>query len=125
MSEFNARPTDPQITVSGRTFCVRHVLMGGMFDAFVVLEKRGVDWINVSDSGAPKPTDADFETEAGVTAWLNKLSVWINAQFAKIFGTVPTPNIPVLGTDGKADRAVQSRIRLVASGNGVVAQVIA
>lgn len=123
MSEFTVRTTDPQITVAGRTFAVRHVMMGGMFDAFVVLEKRGADWINVSDSRAPKPTDADFATEAAVTNWLNKLAVWINAQFAKIFDTVPEPSIPVLGTDGKADRAIQSRIKLVASGNGVVAEV--
>ena len=75
MSEYNVRPTDPQITVNGRTFAVRHFLLGGFADTFVVLEKRGTDWISVSDSGAPKPTDADFETEAGVTAWLNKLSV--------------------------------------------------
>ena len=123
MSEFTVRTTDPQITVNGRTFAVRHVMMGGMFDAFVVLEKRGVDWINVSDSGAPKPTDADFATEAAVTNWLNKLATWINGQFAKIFGTVPEPDIPVLGTGGKADRAIQSRIKLVASGNCVVAEV--
>jgi hypothetical protein len=94
-----------------------------MFDAFVVLEKRGVDWINVSDSGAPKPTDADFSTEAGVTAWLNRLVVWINAQFAKILGTVPEPNLPVLGTDGKADKAIQSRIKLISIGGNVIAQV--
>lgn len=124
MSEFTVRTTDPQITVNGRTFAVRHVMMGGMFDAFVVLEKRGADWINVSDSGAPKPTDADFATEAAVTYWLNKLATWINTQFAKIFGTVPTPNVPVLGPDGKADRAIQARIRLVASESGVVAQVV-
>lgn len=124
MSEYTARPTDLQVTVNGRTFCVRHVLMGGMFDAFVVLEKRGADWINVSDSGAPKPTDADFATEAAVTNWLNKLVTWINGQFAKIFGTVPGPDIPVLGADGKADRAIQARIRLVASESGVVAQVV-
>ena len=123
MSEYNVRATDPQITVQGRTFAVRHFMLGGFLDAFVVLEKRGTDWINVSDSGAPRPADVDFATEAGVTAWLNKLAVWINAQFAKIFDTVPEPSIPVLGTDGKADRAIQSRIKLVASGNGVVAEV--
>ena len=124
MSEYNVRPTDPQITVNGRTFAVRHVLMGGMFDTFVVLEKRGVDWINVSDSGAPKPTDADFATEAAVTNWLNKFATWINSQFAKIFGTVPGPDIPVLGVDGKADRAIQGRIKLTVSGTGVIASVV-
>lgn len=125
MSEYTARPTDPQVTVNGRTFCVRHVLMGGMFDSFIVLEKVGADWLNVGDSAAPKPTDSDFATEAAVTAWLNRLCAWINAQFARIFGSAPpAPDAPVLGTDGKADRAIQARIRLTVSGGGVVAQVV-
>ena len=124
MSEFTVRTTDPQITVNGRTFAVRHVMMGGMFDAFVVLEKRGVDWINVSDSGAPKPTDADFATEAAVTYWLNKLATWINGQFAKILKVTPPDEGPVLGVNGRADRAIQARIKLTVSGGGVVASVV-
>ena len=125
MSEFTVRPTDPQVTVNGRTFAVRHVLMGGMFDSFVVLEKVGADWLNVGDSAAPKPTDADFATEAAVTAWLQRFAAWINTQFAKILKvTPPSDDGPVLGVNGRADRAIQARIKLTVSGGGVVASVV-
>ena len=125
MSEYTARPTDPQVTVNGRTFCVRHVLMGGMFDSFIILEKVGADWLNVSSGDAPKPTDADFATEAAVTAWLQRFAAWINAQFAKILKvTPPSDEGPVLGANGRADRAIQARIKLTVSGGGVVASVV-
>lgn len=125
MSEYTARPTDPQVTVDGRTFCVRHVLMGGMFDSFIILEKVGADWLNVSSGDAPKPTDADFATEAAVTAWLQRFATWINAQFAKILKVTPPPEDgPVLGEGGRADRAIQARIKLTVSGGGVIASVV-
>jgi hypothetical protein len=87
------------------------------------LPKSNFSFTPIPNFGAKEPTDADFETEAGVTAWLNRLVVWINAQFAKILGTVPEPNLPVLGTDGKADKAIQSRIKLISIGGNVIAQV--
>lgn len=124
MSEYAARPTDPQVTVNGRTFCVRHVLMGGMFDSFIILEKQTSGWINVSDSTAPMPTDADFATEAAVTAWLQRFAAWINTQFAKILKVTPPDDGPVLGVNGRADRAIQARIKLTVSGGGVVASVV-
>ena len=124
MSEYNARASDPQVTVNGRTFCVRHFYLGGMFDSFAVIEKVGDVWVNVGDSGAPMPTDADFQTEAALTAWLQKMVAWINAQFAKILKYTPPDEGPVLGTGGRADRAIQARIKLTVSGGGVVASVV-